>query len=146
MELCERVRKLRKEHLHMSQTEFGEHLGVSRSVINNVELDLLARPDQKLSLIKLMCKEFGVNEDWLLNGTGEMFVKPDAFSLDRFIKDRGASDLELEVLKAYFELDLEVRQMLVEHFKKHLNRPSHPETPEELEKEFPPVENGSQVG
>ena len=47
MDVSERIRKLRKEHLKMSQTEFGERLGVSRSVINNLERGVLARPEQK---------------------------------------------------------------------------------------------------
>lgn len=73
MELHERIKELRKNYLHMSQTEFGKQLGVSRSVINNMERNCLARPDQKLSLLKLMCTEFNISEDWLLNGTGDMF-------------------------------------------------------------------------
>ena len=74
MEVYERIRELRKNHLRLSQTDFGDRLGVSRSVIKNIELNALARPDQKLSLIKLICKEFSVNEDWLLNGNEPMFV------------------------------------------------------------------------
>ena len=53
MELHERIKELRKNYLHMSQTDFGERLGVSRSVINNIERNVLARPDQKLSLMKI---------------------------------------------------------------------------------------------
>ena len=48
MELHERIKELRKNYLHLSQTEFGEKVGVSRSVINNIERNVLARPDQKL--------------------------------------------------------------------------------------------------
>lgn len=146
MELHDRVRKLRKEHLHMSQTEFGERLGVSRSVINNIELNALSRPDQKLSLIKLMCKEFNVNESWLLNGEEPMFVEPDSFSLNEFVKARGATELELEFLKAYFELDTEIRRQVIEHFRSHLKNSMHPETPEELEEKYPPVDNVDQAG
>ena len=32
MEVYERIKDLRKNHLHLSQTAFGEKLGVSRSV------------------------------------------------------------------------------------------------------------------
>lgn len=74
METYERIRILRKEHLKLSQSEFGSRLGVNRDVINNIENNRLARPDQKLSLIKLMCKEFNVNENWLLTGEGEPFL------------------------------------------------------------------------
>ena len=91
MDVSERIRKLRKEHLKMSQTEFGERLGVSRSVINNLERGVLARPEQKTSLLRIMCSEFGVSEAWLIRGEGEMFVEPDTFSLDEFMKERGAS-------------------------------------------------------
>ena len=120
METYERIRELRKTHLHLSQTEFGERLGVSRSVIKNIELNALARPDQKLSLMKLICSEFNVNEEWLLNGTEPMFVQPDTFSLDDFVKSKGATGLELEIVKTYFELDPEIRKAAMEHFKRRL--------------------------
>lgn len=73
MEVYERIKELRKEHLKLSQAAFGERLGVNRDVINNIENNRLSKPEQKLSLMKLICKEFQVNEDWLLNGNGEMF-------------------------------------------------------------------------
>lgn len=116
MEVFERIKNLRKNHLHLSQTAFGEKLGVSRSVINNIESNALARPEQKLSLIKLICKEFSVNEDWILNGTEPMIIEPDTFSLDDFIKQHNGTELELEIMKTYFELEPDVRQKLVQHF------------------------------
>ena len=141
MEVYERIRELRKNHLHLSQTDFGDRLGVSRSVIKNIELNALARPDQKLSLIKLICKEFSVNEDWLLNGNEPMFVEPDTFSLDDFVKQRGATELEMQIIKTYFDLDAETREMLVEHFRKGLSVSSpaaveREKTVEELEEEY----------
>lgn len=116
----ERIRELRKKHLHLTQSEFGERLGVSRAVIKNIELNVLAKPEQKLSLIKLMCKEFSVNEDWLLNGIEPIFVQPDSFSLDQFAKEHGCTELELEIMKAYFELDQGTRLAVVNHFKERL--------------------------
>ena len=120
MELHERVRELRKKHLKLSQTAFGEKLGVSRDVIKNIELNTLARPEQKLSLIKLMSKEFNVNENWLLEGVEPMFVEPDTFSLDEFAKSRGATQLELDILKTYFEIEPDIRKYLIDHFKRNL--------------------------
>lgn len=121
LELYERIRLLRKDYLHMSQTEFGVKLGVSRSVIKNIELDALARPDQKLSLIKLMCKEFSVNEEWLLHGSMPMFVTPETFSLDQYLKERGCTALEIKIVKAYFELDFDTRQKVFDHFQARLS-------------------------
>lgn len=141
MEMYERIKDLRKNYLKLSQEAFGVRLGVSRSVINNIERNALARPDQKLSLIKLICKEFSVNEDWLLNGNEPMFVEPDTFSLDDFVKQRGATELEMQIIKTYFDLDAETREMLVEHFRKGLSASSpaaveREKTVEELEEEY----------
>lgn len=73
LNIGERIEILRKD-LSMSRRVFGEKLGVSESVIVNIEYDRLRRPDQKESLYKLICKEFNVNEEWLRTGNGEMFV------------------------------------------------------------------------
>ena len=145
MELYERIRLLRKDYLHMSQTEFGIKLGVSRSVIKNIELDALARPDQKLSLIKLMCKEFSVNEEWLLHGSMPMFVTPETFSLDQYLKERGCTALEMEIVKAYFELDMDTRQKVFDHFQARLSAAKEQLTAaadagQQQEEEAPPLE------
>ena len=151
MEIYERIRELRKYHLHMNQTEFGERLGVSRSVIKNIELNALARPEQKLSLMKLICSEFDVNEDWLLNGTEPMFVQPSTFSLDDFVKSRGATDLELEIMKIYFELDPQIRKAAIDQFKSKLSAAFKenpalfvPDNPDDLEKICPPVKDSDE--
>ena len=116
MEVYERVRYLRKNVLKMSQTEFGERLGVNRSVIKNIELNVLARPDQKRSLLKLIAREFNVREEWLLTGEEPMEAPPETFSLDAFCKERGASDLEIEFVKAYFALSDSTRAEIMENF------------------------------
>ena len=73
LNIGERIEILRKD-LSMSRRVFGERLGVSESVIVNIEYDRLKRPEQKESLYKLICKEFNVNEEWLRTGNGEMFI------------------------------------------------------------------------
>lgn len=140
MEVYERIKDLRKNHLHLSQTAFGEKLGVSRSVINNIESNALARPEQKLSLIKLICKEFSVNEDWILNGTEPMIIEPDIFSLDDFVKQHNGTELEFEIMKTYFELEPDVRQKLIQHFSsvfiKTKDEPAKPSLTEIAEEEY----------
>ena len=65
----ERITLLRKQ-LGLSQTAFGEHLGVSRGVIKNIDDKLV--PAKPL-MIKQICKEFGVSQTWLETGEGDMF-------------------------------------------------------------------------
>lgn len=70
-EINQRILEVRKA-LKMSQTEFGKEIGVSRGVINNIDLNVV--PAKPL-LIQQICKAYNVNETWLTTGEGEMFVK-----------------------------------------------------------------------
>lgn len=65
----ERVKELRK-YLHLTQDEFGEKLGIKKSAVSKIEKGENGVTDQ---MIKLMVKEFAVNENWLRTGEGEMF-------------------------------------------------------------------------
>lgn len=69
----ERIKELRK-HLNLTQDEFGTKLGVAKSSISNIEKGRYGVTDQ---MIKLMVKEFSVNENWLRTGDGEMFPEFD---------------------------------------------------------------------
>lgn len=96
MEIHERIRELRKEILNLNQTEFGQRLGVSRSVIKNIELNALRRPDQKEPLYKLICKEFHVSYEWLMNGIGDPFME----DLDEDEYTRAAAEIDIKDKKA----------------------------------------------
>ena len=69
----ERIRKLRK-HLDLTQREFAEKIGVKQNTVAQYEMGRNVPID---SVISLICREFNVNEEWLRNGTGEMFVALD---------------------------------------------------------------------
>lgn len=139
----ERIRMLREDK-EMTRAAFGQRLGVSGDVINNLER---GRVEIKDHIVKLICAEYGVNEEWLRDGKEPMYIEPETFNLDEFARARGASDLELKVVKAYFELDPDIRKMLIEHFKTELTDSSdHPKTPEELESQYPVEEEGSGLG
>lgn len=68
-----RIKEMRK-HLNLTQTEFGDSLGVSRDVINSYERGRVT-PTQ--TFVELLCMKYDVNPDWLIHGTGEMFIAPD---------------------------------------------------------------------
>jgi transcriptional regulator with XRE-family HTH domain len=70
--LKERIKKVRKEQ-KLTQVEFGQLIGVKGNTVTNYESGLRTPTD---AVIKSICREFNVNENWLRNGTGEMFVKP----------------------------------------------------------------------
>ena len=120
MEIYERIRELRKKHLKMSMEVFGKRLGVSRDTINNIELNRLARPDQKMSLYKLICSEFGVSEEWLLNGTGDMWDNKEAeygTLIDRVMT--GENEFAKNIFKTFAlfdEKDWEALQAMIEKY------------------------------
>lgn len=72
MELHERIKYLRKDILNMTQEEFGEKLGVSRDVVNNMERGRVNIGEDR---IKLICSIFSVSDKWLRTGEGEMKIE-----------------------------------------------------------------------
>lgn len=68
-----RIKKLRKQ-LELTQQEFADRLSVKRGAIANYEV---GRNEPTDSVVSLICREFNVNEEWLRNGTGEMFIEID---------------------------------------------------------------------
>ena len=69
--ISERFKQLRYE-LGKSQTEFGAGIGVSRSVINNIERGVTEPSDVFLNHL---CDVYNVNRAWLETGEGELFDK-----------------------------------------------------------------------
>ena len=68
-----RIKTLRQT-LGMSQTDFGRKIGVTRSVLSNLDLGITTLQDPLLSLV---CSVFNVRREWLETGSGEMFEHPD---------------------------------------------------------------------
>ena len=69
----ERIKKLRKT-LDLTQQEFADKIGVKQNTVAQYEMGRNIPID---SVIFLICREFNVNEEWLRNGTGEMFLPVD---------------------------------------------------------------------
>ena len=63
--------KLLRKTLGLKQDEFGKKIGRTKSAISNYEAGTRQIDN---TTIKLICNVFNVNPDWLLNGTGEMFL------------------------------------------------------------------------
>ncbi|EHL18517.1 hypothetical protein HMPREF9630_00242 [Peptoanaerobacter stomatis] len=131
MEPFERVKQVRK-YFSLSQDAFGEKLGVSRSVIKNIELNLLAKPDQKLSLLKLICSTFGVSEEWLIDGNGDMFVETAGDYIDKLALEYSLDELDLQIIQTFLELEKDDRAVI----KKYLHRLATATQEKEIDKEL----------
>lgn len=73
MTINERVRQLRK-FLNLSQEEFGISIGLTKSGVSNIETGIRGVSDRH---VKLLINSFNVNYDWLVCGSGHMFLDND---------------------------------------------------------------------
>ena len=108
----QRIRQLRRA-LDLTQQAFAIRIGTVQNTITGYETGF-RNPSN--AVIKVICNEFGVNEEWLRYGKGDMFIKGETFNLDEFARQHGATAAEIDFLKVYFELDKNVRMALVNHF------------------------------
>lgn len=129
MTINERICYLRKDILKLNQTDFAEAIGMKQRGISYIE-QINATVTEKT--IKAICLVYNISEDWLRNGTEPMYTQEPTFSLDDFVRQHGGTELELDIMKAYFELEPDTRAMLVQHFKERLTA-SAPATAEESE-------------
>lgn len=86
----ERIKAIRKA-LGLSGENFGERIGLKKVAISQVET---GRTNPTEQTIVSICREFNVSEEWLRNGTGDMFVSiPSDKAIDSFVskakKDNG---------------------------------------------------------
>lgn len=95
----ERLKVIRKE-LSLSQEAFGKRLGVTGTAISRIEIGNRAVTEQ---MILAICREFNVREEWLRNGSGEMFLD---FTEDEFSK-----------AAATLSNDSFVRSLIIEYWK-----------------------------
>lgn len=145
MNINERIKQLRKE-AGLNQRQFASKLGLTQSGVSYMEQSGSTVAD---STIKTICSILNLNENWLRNGIGPMKLEPKGFSLDDFIDERKGTDLEKEIVRTYFELDPDIRKILLEHFKNNLSLSENknddlvaslPNTEQEFEKENPPID------
>lgn len=69
----ERIKILRKA-LGLTLEKFGERIGIKKNSLSQIENGKNNVTEQ---LFKSICREFNVNENWLRNGEGEMFLQSD---------------------------------------------------------------------
>ena len=71
IEISQKIKELRLLK-NLTQSSFGEKIGLTKQAISNVE-NALSRPSIEF-LVKLVI-EFHVNLNWLLAGIGEPFIQ-----------------------------------------------------------------------
>mgnify|MGYP002748866800 FL=1 len=101
----ERVLEIRKV-LGLTMDKFGEKLGVQKSAISKIEKDKVNLSDQ---MVKLICREYNVNYDWLMDEDGEMFSDLPQTVLDELCLQYELDDLDRFIVELYVGLPKDVR-------------------------------------
>lgn len=96
----ERLKKARKA-LKLSQSDFGKRLGVTDGAISHLERGVNNLTDQ---IVAAVCREFGINEEWLRTGAGEMFVENDGTILAALAVEYNLDDLDRKIVEAFLKL------------------------------------------
>lgn len=152
----ERIRKIRR-YLDLTQQEFADRLGIKRGAIANYEL---GRNEPVDSVVSLICREYGVNEEWLRTGTGEMFEPDSGDELEALAKKYDLSNADQVLMEKYVNLKPGSREAIINFITDvvagldgtaDLNSKGDvyadiPDTPEELERKFPPLEDSEEGG
>ena len=68
-----RIKELRR-NLGLTQEKFATQIGIKRNSLSQIESGINSLSPQNMLLI---CKEWNVSEEWLRDGTGEMFGETD---------------------------------------------------------------------
>lgn len=90
-----RIRELRKS-LNLTLAEFGEKISVSHTTICDIENGKTNINDR---IVKLICSEFNVNEEWLRTGKGDIYNSNNDY---------------LKFLNAYNNLSKSLQDFLIE--------------------------------
>lgn len=139
-----RIKQIRRE-LGLTQMEFAERIGLKQNSIALIESGKRNISDQAVLSI---CREYGINEEWLRTGHGEKMVPETTDELDALAKRYRLTDADQVVIERFIKLKPEERDAVIQFISDvadSLNEksgdpfPDIPKTPEELERRYPPV-------
>jgi transcriptional regulator with XRE-family HTH domain len=99
----DRLKQLRKT-LGLTQGEFGEKIGMTDASISHMEAGRSAISKQN---VRLICLTFGVREDWLEKGQGDMMDNEAALS-----------EKERRLLALFRQLSPRARELLIDYAEK----------------------------
>lgn len=111
MTIGERIKEVRMSQSEkLTQTEFGQRLGVSKDVIANLEYDRVKDND---TLIRLICNVFSVSYGWIKFGEGPMLT-PDESQILHSISGimNGDNEFAKRVFKEFASMPVEAWEQL----------------------------------
>lgn len=104
----ERIKQIREKE-NLSQESFAKKLGVTKATISRIEGGKNKITEQ---MIKSICREFKVNEQWLKEGKGQMLENEEETEFEKIVIENNLNDFDKQVLENYMKLDAKEREAL----------------------------------
>ena len=114
----ERVRSIRKQ-LGLNQTEFAARIGMTQGYITSIER---GTRDVNSRLVKLICETYGVSENWLFTGDGDMFQDNDHLLLANLTRKHKLNSAQTALLAAFFKLTAQQRDATLVFLKRMIDK------------------------
>lgn len=116
MEIYERMKLLRRE-LGMNQADFAAPLGLKQSTIGNYESGSRGVSD---ATILAICREYGVSEQWLRTGEGEIFASNQVPStiVSNLAQEYDLDLMDQNLIAEYLKLDKQSREVLKRYIRR----------------------------
>ena len=86
--------KLIRQNAGLTQQEFAKRIGVSRNTIATYETSGRNPID---AIVRAMCREFNVNEEWLRTGIGEMYQSNPDVELSNMVLDSCCAKIRIHL-------------------------------------------------
>lgn len=111
MTINERV-KLIRNTLNLTQKEFGQRVTLAQTYLSQIEK---GDRDVTEKIFKIICSEFNVEEEWLRNGTGEMFIEDDSTIISNLSTQYNLDALDIKIIESYLKLSSKQRSAVKEY-------------------------------
>ena len=110
MTINERI-KIIRENEKLTQTTFGEKIGLKKSAVSQMEKGTSVNP----RVIQLICTNFNVSEQWLVDGTGEMYTSTEDGVIQQLVKEYSLT-LEQEIFaRQWLQLPADAKDAVVDY-------------------------------
>lgn len=106
-----RIKFLRKNS-GLTQEKFAERIGLKQNSIALIESGKRNISDQTILSI---CREFGVREEWLRTGEGEMYAPAPTTGLDLLVQEKALRREERILIEKFVNLKPETRQQILNY-------------------------------
>lgn len=110
--MIERLKLVRTQQ-GMTQSQFAEVLGTSRTAYAKYENGIVTPSD---TFIRLLCEKFGINEQWLRTGEGSPKAPSSENLLEEVSRQYDLSPLQKEALQIIMSFPSDVRERLAHAF------------------------------